>query len=248
MSLIYWRRLRQNIEPVIVAGGRGLRLGAFTEHMPKPMLLVEGKPLLEHQLAWLKAQGFGHALMALGYKAEAVQAHFGDGARFGIRLSYHVEKEPRGTAGCVKDLAPALRGDALIVYGDLFPEFELAPFIAFHEKDPKAAATLVVWDSDHPYDSDLARLEGDRLTGFYRAKPGEPVGPALAALWIVRKPLLELAPADRPSDFGRDVFPEAVRRGLTLRAYKSQERLADLGTPERVEAFLASRRAAKGRA
>lgn len=220
-----------------------MRLGALTESKPKPMLLVDGKPLLEHQLVWLRQAGFREVFMALGYKAEVVEAHFGDGSRWGLRLLYRVEAQPRGTAGCVADLAGELSGDALVVYGDVFPEFDLERFLAFHEKDPSAAATLVVWDSDHPYDSDLARLEGERVTGFFRAKPGEPVGPALAALWAVRKPLLDLVPAGRPSDFGRDVFPAAVEKGLPVRAYRSQERLADLGTPERVEAFLAARRA-----
>lgn len=235
-----------NLQAVVVAGGRGQRMGAFTQDMPKPMLPIEGKPLLEHQLLWLKGQGHSDALLLLGYKAEAIKSYFKGGEALGMRLSYAVEKEPRGTAGAVKDAERLWDGDALIVYGDLFIEMDLARFVAFHERDPKAAASIVVWESDHPLDSDLARMSGERIEGFYRAKPGEDFeNTALAAMWIVRKPLLALVPADRPSDFGRDVFPEAARRGLTLRGYRTRELLADLGTPERVEEFKARRKAGK---
>lgn len=230
--------MREDIQAVVVAGGRGTRMGAFTENMPKPMLPVEGKPLLEHQLLWLKKQGFSDIILLLGYRADAIKSYFKDGEAWGLKLSYVVEKEPRGTAGSVKDAAYLWAGDALIVYGDLFIDMKLAPFLKFHDADAKAAASIVVWESDHPLDSDLAKMNGDRIEGFYRAKPGEKFeNVALAALWAVRKPLLGLVPSDRPSDFGRDIFPEAVRRGLTLRGYKTDELLADLGTPERVAEF-----------
>ncbi len=225
-----------------MAGGRGERLGALTRDLPKPMIPVLGKPLLEHQLLWLKSFGFSRVTFCLGYKAEAVRAHFGDGARFGARIDYRIEKEARGTAGCVRDLA--LPGDALVVYGDLFPDLDLGRFLDFHQADPSAAATICVWESDHPLDSDLARMDGDRITGFFRAQPGQRFeNVALAAVWAVRPSLMPLIFEDRPSDFGRDVFPEAARRGLVLRGYRTQETLADLGTPERLEAFLKARRA-----
>lgn len=239
---VYSDRLRARIQPVVVAGGRGLRMGAFTQDMPKPMLPIEGKPLLEHQLLWLKSQGFSDVILLLGYKAGAIKSYFHEGAALGMRLSYVVEEEPRGTAGAVKDAARLWDEDALIVYGDLFIDMDLSKFLKFHEADPKAAATLVVWESDHPLDSDLARMKGDRIEGFYRAKAGDKFeNLALAAMWAVRKPLLDLIPADKPSDFGRDVFPAAAAKGVLLRGYKTGETLADLGTPERVEAFKAAR-------
>ena len=96
-----------------MAGGRGERMRPWTDKVPKPMIPIEGKPLLEHQLEWLKRAGIREALMCLGYKAEVVQEYFGDGSRLGMRLDYHVETSPRGTAGCVKDIGPKLRGGHL---------------------------------------------------------------------------------------------------------------------------------------
>lgn len=224
------------IPALIVAGGRGVRMGAATDSVPKPMIAVGGKPMLERQLERLKTAGYREVHLCLGYKAQAVKDYFGDGARWGVKLRYHVEAAPRGTAGCVADLRADLGPDMLVVYGDLLLDMDVRRFLDWHAARPGAAASLVLIHTDHPLDSDLARLEGERLSGFYRAKAGEPHGDlALAAVWAVRGPALDLVPADKPSDFGRDVFPEALRRGLDLRAYVTDETLADLGTPERLE-------------
>ena len=80
---------------VIVAGGRGERMRPWTDRLPKSMVPVAGKPLLEHQLGWLKRSGVRQALMCLGYKAEVVKNHFGDGRRWGLELDYSVETAPR---------------------------------------------------------------------------------------------------------------------------------------------------------
>ena len=210
-------------------------MGAATADLPKPMLPFAGKPILERLIVALVASGWREIHLSLGYRPEAVTSYFGDGSRWGASLRYHVEASPRGTAGAIADLRPAIGDDMLIVYGDLYVYMKLSKFADFHAARPQAAASLVLIDTDHPFDSDLARLDGERLTGFYRAKPGEPHEPiALAAVWAVRGPLLDLVPRDRPSDFGRDIFPEAVKRGLDLRGYRTAETLSDLGTPERL--------------
>ena len=231
------------IQAAIVAGGRGVRMRPATDDLPKPMLPVAGKPLLEHQLEWLRAQGVREVAMCLGYKAEAVSRHFGDGARWGLKLSYQVEATPRGTAGAVRDLVPRPAGDLLVVYGDLFVSLDCGPLLAFHGRHA-AAATVVVRASDHPLDSDLVRMKGDAITHFYRARHGEPYENwACAALFVVRPRLLDLVPADAPSDFGRDIFPKALAAGESLMAYRTEEEVADLGTPERLSAFLGRREA-----
>ena len=227
-----------------MAGGRGVRMGPATDHIPKPMLEIGGKPLLEYQILWLKAAGFSEASLCLGYKAEAVRSYFGDGHGWGIALRYSVETLPRGTAGAVGDLLPTIKGDdILVVYGDLYISMDCRRLLDYH-RSHTAAATLVLCKTDHPLDSDLARLEGDRITGFYRAKPGEAYeNLACAAIWIVRRRLLDLVPKETPSDFGRDIFPRALASGEVLMAYRTSEQVVDLGTPERREAFLRGHKA-----
>lgn len=213
-------------------------MGAATDALPKPMLPLGGKPILEYQLEWLKASGITEVFMCLGYKAEAVSDYFSDGKRWGLKLRYQIEKTPRGTAGAVRDLASRLGDDALIVYGDLYVKMNCKKFLNFHASH-SGAASLVLIESDHPADSDLARLDKDRITGFYRAQPGRPYANlACAAVWAVRRPLLDLIPTDKPSDFGRETFPLALAKGMALMGYRTKEILADLGTPERLEAFM----------
>lgn len=220
----------------IVAGGLGTRMGAATANMPKPMLPVRGKPLLEHQLVWLKSQGFSEVVLCLGYKAEAVSEYFGDGKKWGVNLRYSIEEKPRGTAGCIADLKA--KDDVLVVYGDLYPQLELKPLLEFHAGHPEGEATLVLLRTDHPQDSDLAELDGARIKSIYRGGPGDL---ALAAVWIVKSSLADLIPGEKPSDFGRDVFPSALARGRSLLGCVMKGVLADLGTPERLARFEAAR-------
>ena len=213
----------------------------WTDRIPKPMIPVEGRPLLAHQLDWLRRSGVREVLMCLGYKAAVVQDHFGDGRRWGLRLDYHVEDSPRGTAGCVRDVWPQVRRDALVLYGDIFVDISLPDLLACHEKEG-GAATLVLARTDHPQDSDLVRTEGSRVTAFYRDLAAEPHAClACAAAWVVTKRLMDLVPTDRPSDFGRDIFPAALAQGLPLAGFETADLIADLGTPQRLEAFVKSR-------
>lgn len=225
-------------QAAIVAGGQGLRMRGVDDRLPKSMLRVGGKPLLQYQLEWLKASGFDEAFLCLGYKADAVSDYFGDGSRVGLRLNYQIESSPRGTAGCVRDLGDKIKGDLLVLYGDLFVDLDCRPLLDFHGKH-SADATVVVRETDHPQDSDLARVEGGRITGIFRSKEKSAGNLACAALWVVRPALLELIPADQPSDFAKDIFPRALSRGRELAAYKTGQTLADIGTPERMRDFLA---------
>ena len=98
---------------------------------------------------------------------------------------------------------------------------------------------MVLADTDHPQDSDLVRMQGERITGFYRARLGEPCGTlACAAAWVVTPRLMALVPGDKPSDFGCDIFPQALAQGLPLAGFKTTDLIADLGTPERLQAFI----------
>lgn len=225
-------------QAAIVAGGLGTRMRAFSDK-PKAMLDIAGKPLLERQLEWLKAAGVTEIFLCLGYKADVVRAYFGDGRRWGLKLDYRVETAPRGTAGAVRDIKESVRGDLLVVYGDIHVAMDCGKLLDFHRARADAAATLVVCATDHPFDSDLVKADGDKITGFFRPKPGDSFeNLAAAAVWVVRPALLEKVPAGAPSDFGRDVFPQAVARGETLLAYRTDEALDDVGTPERLEGFL----------
>jgi NDP-sugar pyrophosphorylase family protein len=105
---------------------------------------------------------------------------------------------------------------------------------------------LVVAETDHPYDSDQVRVQDNLIKGFFRARAGEPCEPfAAAAVWIVTSALMDLVPTDKRSDFGRDIFPAALQKGLSLAGFKTTDLIADLGTPERLAAFEKRRQGPK---
>ena len=98
------------VQPAILAGGKGTRMRSVSD-TPKVLLPLGDKPILVHQLEWLKAAGFDEVLLCLGYQADEVRAVLGDGSACGLQLQYHVENQPRGTAGAVKDLGDAVEDD-----------------------------------------------------------------------------------------------------------------------------------------
>ncbi|MFA5140261.1 MAG: NDP-sugar synthase [Elusimicrobiota bacterium] len=218
----------------IIAGGEGTRMRPVSRQ-PKAMLPIQGKPLLTHQLEWLKSAGFKNIFLCLGYGAVQIRDHFQDGSSLGLNLDYRIEKEPRGTAGAVKDLEPELGEDLLVVYGDLFIRMDCPKLLDFHAKHA-GLATIVARRTDHPEDSDLLEAAADGRV--LKVARGLSTDLACAAVWVIRKGLLAYAPKDKPSDFAKHVFPKAVSDGKTLMAYKTDELVADVGTPRRYEAVV----------
>jgi histidinol-phosphate phosphatase family protein len=220
----------------IIAGGLGTRLRPIIGDTPKPMAPLAGVPLLERLIGLCRRFEIAEIHLLLSYRPEAIREHFGDGSKFGVRLTYWIDEPPLGAAGSMAPALKALGEDILVLYGDVFAEMDLARLIDFHQKHPEAAATLVVHPNDHPHDSDLATVEGDRVTGFARA-------PHAAGAWranlvnagvqIVTPRLLPYIPEGRASDFGADVFPAAADAGEFLVAYHTAEYIKDIGAPER---------------
>lgn len=225
------------MKAVILAGGRGTRLGNLTETLPKPLVPIGDTPLLELQLGVLKRYGIHEVILSTGYRAHAIEEYFRDGQKFDMNITYARENVPLGTAGALKSLQPELQDDFLVVYGDVLFDLNLPRLFAFHKKSC-SAGTLVLHPNDHPYDSDLVELDWQsrRIVAFH-AKPhasGRHYRNMVNAGAYVLSPLvfehLALAP---PSDLGHDVFPKLVDR-LPLCGYVTGEYIKDMGTPERL--------------
>lgn len=221
---------------VILAGGKGTRLGARWSGRPKPMVPIAGKPILEHQLDLARRYGFNDVLLLLGHMGEKVAGHFGERWN-GMRLSYLQEETPLGTAGAVKSAAGLLDGDFLVFYGDTIMDVDLAAMVDFH-RAAGAAATLLVHPNDHPYDSDLLDEREGRVIAFHsKPHPEDLCARNLvnAALYILSPTILPHVEEGVSSDFGKDIFPRLLRRGLPLAAYNTAEYIKDVGTLDRLE-------------
>jgi len=151
---------------ITIVGGEGQRLRPYTEDRPKPMVPVGGKPILEHQVDWLRDNGVTHIVVACGYMHEVIEEYFGDGSCFGVHLSYSIEHTPLGRGGALKQGYQQIPGDARYVIatnGDNINTQPLAPMIRQHERT-SAAATLLLTQLRSPYG--IAREKGKRILGF----------------------------------------------------------------------------------
>ena len=126
-------------------------MGDATSQLPKPMLKVGGRPILEHQINLLKQAGIKEITLVTGYLSQVIEQHFGDGADFGVAIEYFVEQTPLGTTGAIARMGERLTGDFFLLYGDVMVNMDLARMLRFH-RDRGAFATLAVHPNDHPFD------------------------------------------------------------------------------------------------
>jgi dTDP-glucose pyrophosphorylase len=140
---------RSNVA-VVMAGGQGVRLRPLTEHLPKPMVKVAGRPILERIVLQLVGHGIRQIYLAVNYKAAMIEDHFGDGGRFGCRISYLRESEPLGTGGPLALLPETPAHPLIVMNGDLITQVDLPALLAFHEASA-AAATIAV----RPYEVEI---------------------------------------------------------------------------------------------
>ena len=224
---------------IILAGGQGTRLKDRLGDLPKPLIPIAGKPLLEHQIELGKKHGFTDVIIFVCYRPDLIQQTLGDGSRWGVRIRYQIEKEPLGTAGAVLAGHDLLADTFAVLYGDTMVNVDLGRIRAVHQAT-KADATLLLHPNDHPLDSDLVEADaGGWVTAFHnRPHPPDRYFQNLvnAALYVVNKAALSpWTQKIAPSDFGKDLFPAMLKRGARLRAYNSPEYIKDVGTPERLD-------------
>lgn len=235
------------MKAVILAGGKGTRLGNLTREIPKPMLPLLGKPLLEYHVELLRDYGITEIWILVNYLKDSIMQHFGNGAAWNVSIQYYEETEPLGTTGGIKAIESHLTEDFLVLYGDVLVNMDLHRLIQFHQTQ-KADATLVLHPNDHPYDSDLVELnQQKRITAFHpKPHPEDEYFRNLvnAGLYVLSPKILNTLPSGIARDFGRDIFPSIVSTHY-LAGYNTTEYLKDMGTPARlkkVEADLLSGR------
>ena len=224
---------------MILAAGKGTRLYPLTETLPKPMVPVAGKPVLEHTVRWLSRHGIRRIAINLHHLPDAVRSHFGDGSRFGVELRYSEEPELLGTAGGVKQVEGFFDDPFVVVYGDVLADFDLGALAAFHRShggEPHATLTL-----DRRPDAaacGVVELDAnDRILGFVeKPRPEEIRSPWVnSGIMVLDRALLAGIPAGRFSDFGREVLPAWLGEGIPLWGWRLPEGayLIDMGTPEK---------------
>lgn len=224
------------MKAAIIAGGKGSRL-KDTYSVPKPLVLINNKPIIEYQFELLSQFGIRDVVLLLGYGAQEIMDFCGDGSKWGLNFTFSVEEEPLGTAGALLHAKNHFNDDFLVLYADVAMQMDLHRFIRFHRTN-HSKATLAVHPNDHPFDSDLIDCDNEnRITAFFPKPHTAGVyyrNLVNAAVYILNPSVFEFIPTDRPSDFGKDVFPNMVGN-VPMFAYNTIEYIKDMGTPQRVK-------------
>ena len=223
---------------VIMSGGRGTRISEPFPDIPKPLIPICGKPVLEHEIECLREQGFTDIILTVSHMAEKIIEYFGDGERLGVHIGYFVEDKPLGNAGALFRLKDKLTEDFLLLNADSVFNIDFNRFVDFH-KSHNALATLFTHPNDHPYDSGLIIADGNKSVQKWLAKEDERPryykNRVNAGLHIISPKLLE-NDIDLPKiDLDRHLLKPLAGSGKMF-CYDSPEYVKDMGTPERFEA------------
>ena len=241
---------------VIMAGGKGTRISSVASDIPKPMIKIEGKPVLEHELECLRDQGFTDIIITVSHLGDVIIDYFGDGSGispitkrpFGVHIEYYFENEPLGNAGALFKIKDKLTSDFLLLNADAVFDVDFNRFVAFHRKHGELV-TLFTHPNSHPYDSGLIIADKSGVVNQWLAK--EDVRPKYyqnrvnAGLHVIAPAVLEqsdivIEKVGAMGENGKPVKVDLDRQLLKPLAgtgkmfcYDSPEYVKDMGTPER---------------
>ena len=233
---------------IIMAGGRGTRISAITSEIPKPMIKIEGKPVLEWEIECLRNQGFTDIILTVSYMANQIIDYFGNGNNFGVIIDYFVEEIPLGNAGALFKIRNKLDDDFLLLNADSIFDIDFNRFVDAHRKK-RALVTLFTHPNSHPYDSGLiiANPDGsveqwltkeDERPEFYKNRVN-------AGLHLINPSVLDMVDSNHELRETKSSDKEVVKADLDRQVlkplcgthkmfcYDSPEYVKDMGTPER---------------
>jgi dTDP-glucose pyrophosphorylase/CBS domain-containing protein len=220
----YSRRQRIRARVLIMAGGEGLRLRPLTENLPKPMLPVGGRPILERIISTLKDQGLRDIFISVRYLKDKIIDHFGDGSGFGVRISYVEEDVPLGTAGALSRL-PATTRPTLLMNADLLTDLDFRKMIEFHHNN-QADVTMAVKAHSFQVPYGVVRMEMNRIVGL-EEKPNM-VSHVNGGIYVLSPRAAALVPEGSHCD-ATTLVNQGLASGQAVLGYPIQSEWTDIG-------------------
>lgn len=250
---------------IILAAGKGERLKEITSTIPKPMIEIMGKPVLEYNINWLNRYDIKDIYINLHHLPEVIKDYFKDGSRWGARITYSYETKLLGTAGAVRKIAEEywhLRTDNyylsdaykdlrdskeqkgkdtfIVVYGDNLFEYDLKEILDFHKRK-NGIATIAVYEKNDVSQSGIVLLgNDDKILKFIeKPKPEEIVSHIVSTgIYILEPAVLKYIPSDKKVDFGKEIFPEMIQNGENIFGVIVKGDLTAIDTPELLKEAL----------
>ena len=208
----------------VLAGGEGTRLRPYTYNVPKPMLMLGGRPILQFVIENLKRAGITDITLTIGYKSEQFKEYFGDGSRLGLKLDYAVETEKMNTAGSITPFSGKVKETFLVVMGDHLTDIDLSEMVRQHRKSG-CIATIALYHAKIPLEYGVANVEKGNVVGFTEK-------PLLhyhynTAIYVFEPKIFDYIKGRE--DFAKDVFPRMLKAGEKINAYVFDSVWYDIG-------------------
>jgi mannose-1-phosphate guanylyltransferase / phosphomannomutase len=220
------------MKAVIMAGGEGTRLRPQTSNLPKPMLPLVGRPMMEHIVSLLRRHGVTDIVVTVAFLPNAIRSYFGDGSELGVRMVYATEETPLGTAGSVRNARDELDERFLVISGDVLTDIDLTAVVQYHEKNG-ALATLALCPVDNPLEFGIVITREDGSIERFLEKPGW--GQVFSdtintGIYVLEPEIFDMIPEGRAVDFSSEVFPAVLEAGGPLFGYVADGYWEDVGT------------------
>lgn len=229
------------MKAIILAGGKGERLRPITAKIPKPMVKIGGKPILEHIICLLKKNGISDLIFALCFRYKIITDYFGNGSKFNIKIKYLIENEknPLGTAGAVLSAKKYIKNTFIVAYADILRKLDIQDVLKEHWRH-NAFATLVVYKNQRDDPKSLVKFDSRGIIHEFIERP-EIIDKRKNSVWsnasfyVFQPGIFDFIIHDRNQDFGKDIFPKILSSGKVIYAYRKQDYFIDISNPEKLK-------------
>ncbi len=230
---------REKIPVILIAGGKGERLSPLTKKIPKPMIKIGRKPILEYILLMFKSQGFRHLVFCLCYKKDKIKAYFKEGKKWGVQIKYlfEDEKKPLGTAGALGLAKSYIQGTFIVCYGDILREINLAAMLNLHFKK-KALATINLYQNLSEQPKSEVKLNKSSKVVQFKENPGKVRSKIIwsnGSLYIFEPSIFQDIQSNQFQDFSKDIFPELIKKKKKLYGYISKDYFIDISNTSKLK-------------
>ncbi|MDK2799808.1 MAG: mannose-phosphate guanylyltransferase [Clostridiales bacterium] len=223
------------MKALLLAGGKGSRLQPLTNRLPKPMVPIMGKPLLERTIANLKKSKIKEIVLSTCYQSNYIKEYFADGSQFDIKINYISEDIPLGTGGAIKNAEKYFDDTFIVLNSDILTDINIDQLIKYH-KSKSALATIVVTNVKNPSQYGVIEYDQeDYITSFKeKPQPHEITSNYInAGVYVFEPQIFKEIPANRVVSIEKETYPMLLRKGYKVAAYKNDAYWLDIGTPEK---------------
>ena len=223
------------MKALFLAGGKGIRMHPLTDKVPKPMVPIINKPLLERTMVHLKKNGISEIVISSCYRSQDIEEYFGNGEQFGLKIKYIVEDIPLGTGGAIKKAGARFKDTFMVFNSDIICDLDIQKMIDFHTRS-RALATIAVTEVQDPSAYGVIEYDRDGYAVSFIEKPKpEQISSNFinAGIYIFEPELLKEIPINQVVSVEREVFPELLAKGHKIAVYKDDSYWMDIGTIEK---------------